>query len=168
MPDLNNYANSFGEYVGLLCKPNLNSGMFKCDHANWVLQFQAWNVIYVDVYIILTLIDHFSDYGDHEIEHTIINILVFLLLTHLGWFCITKANGCCGSIGFLVWALIYLVKVFMPLLHAFEDHDHWHDHWHHVHLLYLLMLVPAGYMTFSCFKLFAKTAHARTKPLLAS
>merc|ERR1712190_321068 len=77
-----------------------------------------------------------------DIVFSAVGIVLGFIFAHMGWFCIVRRDGCCGSIGYLIWALVYILLNAGPLSRGDAG------------LIYLAMLVPVGYMIFSLFKLF--------------
>merc|ERR1719313_936255 len=44
------------------------------------------------------------------ITQLLINTVIYgLFVTHMGWFCVIKSRGCCGRIGYLLWAIFYVI-----------------------------------------------------------
>merc|ERR1712232_1104953 len=77
----------------------------------------------------------------------VINILMFLLLSWMGWFCTVKKKGCCGKIGYVLWAIVFLILPLMCGGLTIAEAQL-------AGLVYLLMLVPVAYMIIACIQLF--------------
>ncbi|CAJ1404438.1 unnamed protein product [Effrenium voratum] len=74
-----------------------------------------------------------------------VDLLLFTILNGISWYCVVKRLGCCGRAGYLVWAAVY-VLLNLGRLQAIS--------WSSCYLIYLLMIVPAGYMVVALIQLF--------------
>merc|ERR1712176_704534 len=79
---------------------------------------------------------------------SVIYIAYMMLFAHFGWFVVVKRKGCCGKIGYLVWAIVLLLCSLGPIMnHHFLNPQA-------VDIVYVIMIVPIFYMMFACVTLF--------------
>lgn len=120
------YSASCAEYLALLCHPRLDAGMFKFQQEDWNAQFQVWSIVYAFASIIINVLflcfrvlQELSDLAlatiaaDIAISGT--GIVLGILFAHLGWFCIVRRQGCCGAVGYILWAVVYVLLNMGPV-----------------------------------------------------
>lgn len=150
------YPASLSEYLQLVTHPRIDGAMFQVRQSNWLGHFQAWNVLYCLLNIILSIVLfvlQFLKLGLHGelgsmielIIDSVVGLVIGCLLCHIGWFCVVKNRGCCGKVGFLAWAVIYTLFVFWPLAVGTVKY---------LSAICLILLVPACGMLWSLFNLF--------------
>mmetsp|Transcript_113822 Transcript_113822/g.361778 ORF Transcript_113822/g.361778 Transcript_113822/m.361778 type:complete len:89 (-) Transcript_113822:209-475(-) len=66
---------------------------------------------------------------------------------HLSWYCIVVNNGCCGNVGYFIWALLYVLSCCSYFVGGLNI----------AKLIYLLLLIPSFYCGLSFWKLGAGT-----------
>mmetsp|Transcript_8828 Transcript_8828/g.17682 ORF Transcript_8828/g.17682 Transcript_8828/m.17682 type:complete len:152 (+) Transcript_8828:92-547(+) len=143
------YQISIREYMSILADPQLDGSMFRCNQRDWTRQFQSWNVVYVVLAVILSLLvlmqTTLALVGRSDMQgaatalaNTCFHLALFLVFAHLGWFMIVKQKGCCGKLGHAVWATVYIVILIRPIL---------------LDLIYWLLAIPVAYMVVSLFQL---------------
>mmetsp|Transcript_59358 Transcript_59358/g.133738 ORF Transcript_59358/g.133738 Transcript_59358/m.133738 type:complete len:177 (-) Transcript_59358:270-800(-) len=141
-------ANSIREFLGILSRPKLDKAMFQFRQSDWSGHFQSWCVVYAFasvavsvLFLVLRLVVELAHFAlvtmAADIATSVITMAIGLVFAYLGWFCIVKRKGCCGKPGYVAWVLIYSVFCIFPLLQgaAFSER-----------LVYLIMIVPVGYM----------------------
>lgn len=151
------YCPSWKEYFALMRGPRLGCDMFQCDQADWQKTYTDWNIVYVLGLIFLAvfrlilgciLILSFAGainvgaFLAIFIALTILFLALDVVLTHLSWFCVVKQNGCCGKVGYFIWAFVHFLLFWLPWC--------WYDN---SILLNLLLLVPLVYMMISLVRL---------------
>eukprot|EP00747_Dinoflagellata_sp_TGD_P184679 gnl/TRDRNA2_/TRDRNA2_40545_c0_seq1.p1 gnl/TRDRNA2_/TRDRNA2_40545_c0~~gnl/TRDRNA2_/TRDRNA2_40545_c0_seq1.p1 ORF type:complete len:183 (-),score=21.06 gnl/TRDRNA2_/TRDRNA2_40545_c0_seq1:116-664(-) len=166
-------TSSIGEYFAMLARPRLDAAMFQCQQEDWSLQFQKWNVAYCFATLIVSVLFlglrvlqelvHFKlATMIVDIYTTAIYLLLGILFAHMGWFCVVRKNGCCGRIGYLIWAAVYLLLNAAPMVNSVTS-----DPGVPCGLVYAMMLVPVGYMVLALFKL-AVSDSARSPNLVGA
>ncbi|CAJ1334886.1 unnamed protein product, partial [Effrenium voratum] len=144
------------EFLRLLSKPRIQSEMFKCTQADWYSAFERWDVLYVWALLVVSLLlwalRVISELASFklvtlvtDIAYTLVDLLLFTILNGISWYCVVKRLGCCGRAGYLVWAAVY-VLLNLGRLQAIS--------WSSCYFIYLLMIVPAGYMVVALIQLF--------------
>jgi len=158
---------------------NEHTDWTKC-FQDWIIVHTLSSVV---IYLVITAIIfviclvHYADSSSQQwlisLVRTIVHMVVGVFITWTCWYCIVKQKGCCGSIGYLLWGLGMFVWNFapmaIPLGYMISNGD---SSWSSlvefctnyepidiilvalVALLYLLQLVPWGYMILALFKLF--------------
>eukprot|EP00927_Polykrikos_kofoidii_P079889 TRINITY_DN76726_c0_g1_i1.p1 TRINITY_DN76726_c0_g1~~TRINITY_DN76726_c0_g1_i1.p1 ORF type:complete len:188 (-),score=25.32 TRINITY_DN76726_c0_g1_i1:56-586(-) len=170
------YARSFSEYLSLLKKPKLNGAMFQCQQNDWGETFQAWNIIYLIVSILVYLVLAAFTVLRLTLYLQVFSLLYLLisvfigcitafLLTHLGWFCIVKKRGCCGCIGYAIWAFVYFAFVVWPLLPSAAGYGN--NVTDVSNLICLVELVPAIYMLIAICRLWSTAPDMRQVGLVS-
>lgn len=117
------YFSTCGEYFALVKKPFQTIPFKKiwgCNQSNWEDAFRTWGAFQVWLAgIIITLsnlivIISFPEYIGTAIFNIIYGIATAYLFAHLGWFSVTKKDGCCccfvvcftgGKVFILLWGL---------------------------------------------------------------
>merc|ERR1719382_254742 len=138
--------------------------MFKCDQSDWKECFQAWSVVYCFASILIAVIflglrclSYLSYFNLPaivvDVISSVVAIVICFIFAHLDWFCVVRRDGCCGSLGYLIWAIVYILIPCGPMYFGGA-----------VGLIYLAMLVPVVYMALASFKLM----QGSREPLIAS
>jgi len=117
------YFNTCGEYFNLVKKPFQTipfKQIWSCNQSNWEDAFRTWGAfqVWLAAGIILLsniiLVAAFPKYIGTAIFNIIYGICTAYLWAHLGWFCVSKKDGCCcalvvcctgGKIFILLWGI---------------------------------------------------------------
>jgi len=87
----------------------------------------------------------------------LILLVVRIFFAHLGWYCVVKDGGCCpGTVGNIVWGVIYALMAFGFVLMALVDLVKLADLWlwvNLVDLVWFILFVPTVFMAIGCFQL---------------
>jgi hypothetical protein len=98
------YFGTCGEYIAIVKKPFQTipfKGIWSCNQSNWEDAFRTWGAFQVWLAGItislsnLLVIISFPEYIGGAIMNIIYGVLVAYITAHLGWFSVTKKDGCC-------------------------------------------------------------------------
>mmetsp|Transcript_6385 Transcript_6385/g.11675 ORF Transcript_6385/g.11675 Transcript_6385/m.11675 type:complete len:172 (-) Transcript_6385:18-533(-) len=156
----NDLTTASREFIGLLMKPRLTRDMFMCSQQDWFKTFERWDILYfwalIAVSALFWVLRAVSELVHLQlvtivvdVVYTLVDLLLSLLLNGTSWYCVVKRLGFCGRAGYVVWALVYLLLNVGRLQAVTRSLYYW---------LYLLMLIPAGYMVLSLLRLFCGAA----------
>jgi len=127
------YCGTCGEYFPLVLKPFQTipfKDIWKCNQSNWEDAFRTWGafqvwlaLICVVVANLLIIISFGAEYIGNAIVSIIYQMVIGYAIAHLGWFAVTKKDGCCclfvvcctnAKVFILLWGLwCFLWGVFM-------------------------------------------------------
>mmetsp|Transcript_63564 Transcript_63564/g.113107 ORF Transcript_63564/g.113107 Transcript_63564/m.113107 type:complete len:192 (-) Transcript_63564:34-609(-) len=159
------YCSSLGEYAQLLKTTRIDCAMFKCT-PGWIETFQAWNLVFgcgtilvTLVYLIIALVQYILQHRSGIVDFVVsscITMVVQFFVAHTGWFCVVKQGGCCGTVGYLAWGIVYLLVFlgrYAPHLISSDVLEHLFFYGPASEIVYTILLIPVAYMCLSCFML---------------
>merc|ERR1712232_763930 len=124
----------------------------KAKNGDWFKVYQDWNLLTLQVRLILFVIDLvMALVACFNTDATAFMLVPWLVLGFIsaflsgwiGWLCIVRKRGCCGDIGFLIWAGVHflnsIARLSVPRV---------------VWWINILQCFPSFAMCWACFKLF--------------
>lgn len=106
---LKEYCNTCGEYFPLVLKPFQTipfKQLWSCNQSSWPDAFRTWGAFQVWLALICNVIANLCviivvpEYIGQAIVNIIVNTIVAYGIAHLGWFAVTKKDGCCCCLVF--------------------------------------------------------------------
>eukprot|EP00928_Gymnodinium_smaydae_P061719 TRINITY_DN45742_c0_g1_i1.p1 TRINITY_DN45742_c0_g1~~TRINITY_DN45742_c0_g1_i1.p1 ORF type:complete len:650 (+),score=139.48 TRINITY_DN45742_c0_g1_i1:66-2015(+) len=149
------------EYLHLLSYPSLVSRYLFDSSEGWLKVFEAWNVTYTAVSIIVAVVDFFLlvvfsfGFGLIALPWVTMALIGSVISSWLGWYCIVKNGGCCGPIGLIIWGCLFLSS-------ALGEFEYMREQKVDVFILFLdfCKAMPATAMALSCFMAFHRPGEA--------
>mmetsp|Transcript_96633 Transcript_96633/g.201979 ORF Transcript_96633/g.201979 Transcript_96633/m.201979 type:complete len:212 (-) Transcript_96633:287-922(-) len=149
------YCTTFTTYMGLLGSYTyFDSRFLNCNQEDWHSAFEFWNVTWMRcqilcciVYTVLAFVVLLASLQLLSIIMlavvSVVSLIVALIFAHLSWWCVVVNNGCCGNVGYFIWALIFLIDAIW-LLGSGKGL---------LGLVYLILTISTAYLMVICWKL---------------
>mmetsp|Transcript_13260 Transcript_13260/g.35522 ORF Transcript_13260/g.35522 Transcript_13260/m.35522 type:complete len:239 (-) Transcript_13260:44-760(-) len=154
------YCTSAREYWALTTsRPRIRMQACSCRRDDWSVAFGEWNVLWCQTQmvvfvsaVVLLMWDLLQAFDLvpflRRVVFCFFHLVWSLFIGHLGWHCLVARQGCCGGLGYTLWACIYVITALWPfvdmLLHSYETIANW---------CYVAPCLPGAYLGLSCWKL---------------
>lgn len=145
------------EYKRLLWAswPLPSCGMFRCRQESWEKYFEAWNVLWCQlqilvwpVYLVLYLVHSFP-WNPFKVlfrfAYSALYTAIVIVQAFMAWYCIVSRGGCCGGVGYFFWCITFILSGACAFAGPDEEG--------YAKYAYIAQVIPVLYMCYACWQL---------------